>query len=154
MPAAAQQGETVVDISDCVGLEGREQRECYEQRVQAVLQSQDEGGSNDVEQESANRRTPTATTETREATRREPAGDSTRRNESDEIVSRVVSLRELEPNNWLVELENGQVWRQNRPKRYKLREGADVVLRGTRWGTSYRLTDPNLGSFIQVERVR
>jgi hypothetical protein len=160
LPVAAQQSETVVDISECVDLEGREQRECYEQRVQAVLQERSANGSADVQTGDQAARSsrnespaPQQAAPTRSPPRAEPDRD-VRDDATDEIVSTISSLREMEPNNWLIELENGQVWRQNRPKRYRLSEGDEVILRSTRWGVSYRLTDPDLGGFIQVERVR
>jgi hypothetical protein len=74
--------------------------------------------------------------------------------ETDEIVSRVQSLRETVPNAYLITLENGQVWRQMRPQSYPLRPGQDVRIYGTRWGTASRLTADELKSYIQVERVQ
>lgn len=70
-----------------------------------------------------------------------------------EIVARIVDFREIEPNAYIITLDNGQVWRQSTPRRYNLIEGAEVRLRPTRYGPSYRLTDPNVGSFIQVRRI-
>jgi hypothetical protein len=70
----------------------------------------------------------------------------------DLIVATVTEVREIEPNMLLITLDNGQVWKQNRPQFYRLTVGAEVELRPSRWGSSYRLTDPNLSSFIQVER--
>lgn len=66
----------------------------------------------------------------------------------------VTAVREIEPDKLLITLDNGQIWRQNRAGRYPLRVGANVVLRPSRWGPSYRLTDPSVGGFIQVERRR
>ena len=71
-----------------------------------------------------------------------------------EIVATITALREVEPNEYLITLDNGQVWRQNQPKRYFLLTGVEVQLQSTRWGPSYRLRDPNVGSYISVERVR
>jgi hypothetical protein len=71
-----------------------------------------------------------------------------------QITATVTAVREVEPNMLMITLDNGQVWRQNRAQRYLLREGAEVQLRASSWGPSYRLTDPNLGGFIQVERRR
>lgn len=71
-----------------------------------------------------------------------------------EITATVTELRELEPNHWLITLDNDQVWRQNRARRYMLEVGDEVTLRSSSWGPSYRLTDPDRGGFIQVERVR
>ena len=71
-----------------------------------------------------------------------------------EIVAKITQLREMEPDAYFVYLDNGQVWRQNVPKSYLLRIGAEVRLRPGRMGPSYRLTDPEVGNFIQVRRVR
>jgi hypothetical protein len=70
-----------------------------------------------------------------------------------EIVAEVVEIREMEPDAYMITLDNGQIWRQSQPKRYPLFIGATVQLRPSPWGPSYRLTDPNVGNFIQVRRI-
>lgn len=70
-----------------------------------------------------------------------------------EIVAEVTALREIEPDGYLITLDNGQIWRQSQTKRYPLFVGATVKLRPSPWGPSYRLTDPNVGNFIQVRRI-
>ena len=70
-----------------------------------------------------------------------------------EFVATVTALRETVPNAYLITLDNGQVWRQNRPQEYLLQPGQRVTLRATRWGHSYRLSGDSLNGFIQVERV-
>ena len=81
-------------------------------------------------------------------------GEPNARESASEIVATITALREVEPNAYLITLDNGQVWRQNQPKRYFLLTGVEVELQSTRWGHSYRLRDPNVGSYISVERVR
>jgi hypothetical protein len=71
-----------------------------------------------------------------------------------EIVATVTALRETVPNAWLITLDNGQVWRQSIPERFALKQGAQVTLRGSRWGSAYRLSTAAVSGFIQVERVR
>ena len=71
-----------------------------------------------------------------------------------EIVASIIALRQVEPDTYLITLDNDQIWRQNQPKRYTLRVGAEVRLRPTEWGPSYRLTDPRVGGFISVKRLR
>jgi len=71
-----------------------------------------------------------------------------------EIVATVTELHETVPNAWQITLDNSQVWRQTIPQRFALKPGQRVTLRGSRWGTSYRLTADTLNGFIQVERVR
>jgi len=70
-----------------------------------------------------------------------------------EIEARITDLRETVPHAYLITLDNGQVWRQTVPKMYGLREGIPVRIYYSRW-RAYRLTNDQLKSFIQVERVR
>lgn len=70
-----------------------------------------------------------------------------------EIIANITAIREMEPDAYLITLDNGQTWRQNAPKRYLLRIGSEVHLRPSTWGPSYRLTDPEVGDYIQVKRV-
>ena len=71
-----------------------------------------------------------------------------------DIVSTIVELRETVPNAYMITLANGQVWRQMRPKIYRLRVGHSVRIYPTHWGSSFRLTVEELRSYIQVERVQ
>jgi hypothetical protein len=71
-----------------------------------------------------------------------------------DIVASVSELHETVPNAWQITLDNGQVWRQTIPQRFALKSGQRVTLRGSKWGSSYRLTADTLNGFIQVERVR
>jgi hypothetical protein len=84
---------------------------------------------------------------------RQRAGRETQE-ERTELVAKVVSLRETVPNNYVITLDNGQVWRQNRPEAYPLQPGHEVRIYPGRLGDSYRLTAPFLRGWIQVERVR
>lgn len=70
-----------------------------------------------------------------------------------EIQARITDLRETVPHSYVITLDNGQVWRQTVPKNYGLREGIPVRIYYSRW-RAYRLTNDQLKSFIQVERVR
>lgn len=73
---------------------------------------------------------------------------------SKELFSSIASFTEIQPNQYVITLVNGQVWRQMRTERYNISEGQDVRIYPTRWGSSYRLTVKELGGFIQVERIR
>ena len=70
-----------------------------------------------------------------------------------ELFDRIMGLQKA-PDGWIVTLASGQVWRQMHTKRYDLHEGQEVKISPTRWGSSYRLSVKELGSFIQVERIR
>ena len=69
------------------------------------------------------------------------------------VYGKIASLREIY-DGWLVTLESGQVWKQMYNKNYMLEVGQKVKISPVRWGSSYRLSVAELGSFIQVERVK
>lgn len=70
-----------------------------------------------------------------------------------ELNDRITGLQRA-PNGWIVTLASGQVWRQMNTQNYALRVGQEVNISPSSWGTSYRLAVKELGSFIQVERIR
>lgn len=72
----------------------------------------------------------------------------------EELRGSIAELRETYPNQYMITLVNGQVWRQMVPERYMLQVGQDVRIYPTRWGQSYRLAVEKLGGYIQVERVK
>jgi hypothetical protein len=159
--ADAQPSERVtVDIGDCVDIEAREQRlQCYEDRATEVLQAREVEHSDTQDATSSE----VAQADRRESRRSErrlrSQQDAATANEAPEssggeIVATVTALQELEPNAYLITLDNDQVWRQNRLKPNRLRVGTEVRLRPTRWGPSYRLTAPGINGYLQVERVR
>ena len=136
-----------VSVDTCINLETREQMlECYENRVNEVLQAREADGDSNVSE---------TTTVSSASTPSEQATTSSRaeRREAGEIVAKITAVREVEPDAYLITLDNGQIWRQNAPKPYLLRIGAEVRIRPSTWGSSYRLTDPDVGNFIQVNRV-
>jgi hypothetical protein len=69
------------------------------------------------------------------------------------LHDRIVSLREREPNQFLITLESGQVWYQTINKRFRLREGMSVIIAPSPVGGSYRLSSPDASGFIQVRRI-
>lgn len=150
-----------VDVAACQALETRQaQIECYGERVEATLRTLDTESSAQAQTQA---RAPAAPSDERDrpsqsAPQHEQAAADENEHASSEpaenVVAKVVRLREIEPNAYLIYLDNDQIWRQNRPRRYALQVGAEVRLKPTRWGTSYRLTDPSLGGFIQVERIQ
>jgi hypothetical protein len=148
----AQPAEGVnVDVAACLELETREaQLECYEARVQETLETRGQGTGTSQQTTSTTNRPAAARAEP--PLRSQPLFETF--DESDDIVARVTSVREVEPHQYMIELDNGQVWKQNRPKRYNLRVDAEVRLYPTHWGSSYRLTDPEVKGFIQVERLQ
>jgi len=158
---AQQSQDVLADVGDCAEIESRDERlECYETRVQQALETRETGETSDSGDSGETGETGETGSAARPAASRrstDNAGLPSSRPErelADEIVATVTAVRELEPNSLLVTLDNGQVWRQNRPQRYVLDVGTEVILRPTRWGPAYRLTDPNRGGFIQVQRVR
>jgi hypothetical protein len=148
-PVLAQEdsGPVTVEVSECLELESPEERlACFESRVDTAL----EEGSAAPPAESS------VTTDPRDADDGpgEKSEDAGRPGNRPEIVSTIAGLRETVPNSYIITLDNGQVWRQMRPKTYPLRIGHAVRIYPTNWGEAYRLTVEGVGSFIQVERVR
>jgi len=170
--AYAQAPESVnVDIAGCADVETREQQiACYLVRVEEAVAARraeaaaggepGPGGTSstpprNVQAESREPGPPTQRP-AQQPQRSAPAAITLSEGPDEAesvIVARIASFREMEPDAYLITLDNGQVWRQSSPKDYFLREGAEVRLNPTRWGESYRLTDPDVGNFIQVERV-
>jgi hypothetical protein len=154
--APAQQADSVtVDVGECTKLESPEERfACYEARVEAELRERDSvagatqpQGHGDAE--------PAQTAEpSTQATDASNGSTAAREENSPEIVGIIASLRETVPNSYVITLEDGQVWRQTYPERYRLRAGHRVTIRPTRWGESYRLEGEGLNGYIQVEKVR
>jgi hypothetical protein len=171
LPAAAQDDLTV-EVGECVELATPEERlACFEAQVEAARQQRSgpEGrraaepravppaAEPQVEAARVPERNSAAEerAEPRERrTRREERGPRGGDPEQAEVVAKIAALRETVPNQYLITLDNGQVWRQTRPTAYALREGADVRLYSTQWGDSFRLTIPERGGYVQVERVR
>ena len=83
----------------------------------------------------------------RRATRDESVGA-----EETGFTASIAQLRETVPNAWLVALDNGEVWEQVDPKPYRLKEGMQVRIYASGWGSSYRLTTPELNGFIRVRQ--
>jgi hypothetical protein len=74
-------------------------------------------------------------------------------NGEDELNDVVAELVMAKPDQWLVKLASGQVWRQTHPRRLNLREGDAVRIYPTGWGENFRLEAVRLNGFIQVLRV-
>ena len=55
---------------------------------------------------------------------------------------------------WIVTLASGQVWMQDYPRAFALREGDDVTIYRAGFGNGYRLATDRLSGFIRVKRVR
>ena len=138
-------GEPVnVDVGECVKLTTPEERlACFEKQVEASRTSQPAAGA-PVSPSTPGTAPPSSTG---------PPPSGGRDAAPPDIEARVAELRETVPNAYLITLDNGQVWRQTVPKAYGLRPGDEVRVYYSKWRT-YRLTNEQLRSFIQVERVR
>lgn len=173
--------EVTVDLAECVALESAEQRfACYEARVKAVLDERDAAAADESADDAGETpQSPLTRAESAEAAAESDAGRAARsrdtgirrrssaeepdggrtaadENESDSVqfFGTITALHETVPNSYLITLDNGQVWRQARPKWYPLRPGLEVRIYPTRWGSSYRLTAVDGGGYIQVQRAR
>lgn len=71
----------------------------------------------------------------------------------DELHDTIAELLMAKPNQWLIRLASGQVWRQTTPKRLNLREGDEVRIYPSHWGNNYRLEAGRLNGYIQIVRV-
>ena len=69
------------------------------------------------------------------------------------IYDRIAALEEVY-DGWLVTLESGQMWKQMSRKTYMLKVGQQVKISPAMWGDSFHLSVKELGSFIQVKRVK
>ena len=151
--AGAQQEEALknVDVSQCVGLATPEERlACFEARVAAA------GGGRAASGAPAAGSAPAAASGTAAAassSRGRGGEDDVETADPPDIHAKVAALRETVPNSYLITLDNGQVWRQTEPEAYPLRQGSDVRIYVSKWG-GFRLSNPVLRGFIQVERVR
>jgi len=175
VPASAQDSDALnVDLSQCVGLATEQARfECYQERVDAALENRDVSPQGAAVEPASPARPAAAAAPAAAAVPATPAAapaptappiQSAARTqvnrsiepepEPEEIFGTIAALQERGPNIWVITLDNGQIWAMNLPRRYPLRVGQDVKVYPTQWGSSYRLTVPEHGSFVQVERVR
>jgi hypothetical protein len=147
--AQSEASDLTIDIGECVELvSALERYDCYERLAQAALAADDGVGNGPG---AAARPDPAAATlQARQAQSHGPAAQGS---EATEVVSAITKLGERRPNEQVITLENGQIWRQTLTKRYPLRIGQEVRIYPTRWGDSYRLSALDRSGFIQVERI-
>jgi hypothetical protein len=153
-PAFGQgSGKVTVEVSKCLGLKSPDERlACFEAQVVAS------GRTADAEPATAPAEARPA--ETRQADGVQPSQPATSRADvrheqtTQEFAGTVTALRETVPNNWVITLDNDQVWRQTQPEWYPLKPGQRVRISSTRWGGAFRLSVEELHGFITVERVR
>jgi hypothetical protein len=154
LPAPAQETDSVtVDVGECTNLESPEERlACYEARVEAELKRRDSAPAEAAPSSPADPAPNTQATDAgAQSTDRSAAAPD---EEAQVITGTVASVRETIPNNYTITLEDGQVWRQTYPEKYRLRAGDRVTIYPTRWGTSFRLESESTRGYIQVARVR
>jgi hypothetical protein len=162
---AQNPGSVTIDARRCLQLTSAEERlACFESQVHDAL------GEGRERRDTA-RTEPPAAAETAPARQAEPpparqaeprrdrrnrGADATEAASGTEIIGTIAALAERVPNQYVITLDNGQVWRQSVPERYPIRVGQRVRIYPGRWGSSnrYRLAAEELGGFIQVERVR
>jgi hypothetical protein len=159
--AAVGQGgaSVVVDVAECVSIVADDERfACYERRV-AESTPPTSGASLDPPETGTLEERRSARDAERLQAREERAQRKATREDSPGaeetgFTSSITQLRETVPNAWLVALDNGEVWEQTDPKPYRLREGMQVRIYASAWGSSYRLTAPELNGFIRVRQKR
>jgi hypothetical protein len=157
--------EAAADLNECVNLESPEERfACYEARRDAVLQEREHAQTAAEAEAAAQADATEPELPSTEAAQTHPNAEPAHQAESPaqpgqpalppEVFATITALRETVPDSYLITLDNGQVWRQVRPKWYPMRVGHEVRVYPTGWGTSYRLSVSGLNGFIQVERAR
>lgn len=70
-----------------------------------------------------------------------------------ELFDVVVELDMVRPDQWLLTMASGQVWRQTHPRRLNLKKGDNVRIYPSGWGRNFRLETERLSGFIQVLRL-
>jgi len=171
----AQNGDAImIDVSECIRIVSAIGRfACYEQQTEAVMRS----GMPVERTQTPPRRAPVerqtqsapaqndddavavqdnGTSSVDTFGSRSPASSPqvVQNEKGDEVLlDTIASLVEREPNRWLITLTGGQVWYQANSKRFRLREGMQVRIYPSPFGSSYRLAADEINGFIQVNRV-
>lgn len=70
------------------------------------------------------------------------------------LYDRIAELDKSGFGDYVVTLESGQVWKQTSAQEYYLREGQEVSIRSTSWGSDYRLHADGVPGHIQVTRIQ
>ena len=151
--ALAQERDRVtIDARRCLELESPDERlACFERQVdEASSRGSTPAASAGVPAPSP----PQSTTPTAVDVADLPREDAARgaAPSQSELVGYITSLRERAPNQYLITLDNGQVWLQRLAGRYTLRVGQRVRIYHSRFGL--RLEADGVNGFIQVERVQ
>jgi hypothetical protein len=155
--------DLTIQVAECIALESTAERHaCFDRQVEAALK--DDANTVDAEAAPAgavDAVAPPGGAKTEAAPAPAgpaPASSATDTSETppvpEPIVSSIAALSQLRPNQFLIELDNGQTWRQVTTQRYALRVGREVTISATRWGDTYRLQTADASDYIQVERVR
>jgi hypothetical protein len=71
-----------------------------------------------------------------------------------DVLGKVMSFKEVQPNKLQITLGSGQVWQQTVSKAFFIRVDDSVRLSATGWGQSFRLSVDGHPDFIQVRRLR
>lgn len=168
----AEPAQLMIDAGPCVLLENASRRyACYEQQVEAALNGSAAASQAPPAASSGASVSETAVAGTAAAVAGAAATSGTASSAEDdfgfpepeaeeekaveELHSVISELEETVPNQHLITLENGQVWRQTRPdSRFRMRSGHHVRVYPTRWGDDYRMSVEELRGYIQVERVQ
>jgi hypothetical protein len=140
-----------IDARRCIGIESPAERlACFEAQVDDALDE----GNNQTDSPAAPVVAPApASSESAPPKVVEVQGDRAASSEN-ESVGTIASLRERAPNQYLITLDNGQVWQQRFGQRYPLRVGQRVRIYDSTFGSDQRLQVDGVNGFIQVDRVQ
>jgi hypothetical protein len=152
--------DVTIDASRCRALESPDERlACFEAQVDAAITG--EGRESDspapapapaaasVPPQGSQPSVPTV--DITDLPRQDISADAPRQSE---LVGNITSLRARAPSQYLITLDNGQVWQQRFAERYPLRVGQRVRIYQGKFGSGLRLQVEGLNGFIQVDRVQ
>jgi hypothetical protein len=160
-PGGAQARRVLtVDVGECVDLaRGEERLACFDAQVERAREGGAAPRATGAASVAEGARAGEAISALEAAPVQRPAdgGDRLRGRDSPStplVVAGVTELRQTVPNAFLITLDNGQLWRQVQPLRYRLRVGMQVQIYAPSLGKTLRLKTDDLRGYIQVERVR
>jgi hypothetical protein len=151
---AQDPGRVTIDASRCREIESAEERlACFEAQVDAARG--DGSAPPSPAQEPApvppqSTQRPAPVVDVADVPRQGRADDAPAQNE---WVGTIASLKQREPNTYVITLESGEVWAQRLAARYPMRVGQRVRIYESKFGSALRLQAEGLKGFIVVDRV-
>lgn len=144
--AAASSTLFAVDLSPCASIKKDSRRiACYDELAE-MQASKSAGALNTVN-----------TVEKNNDLEAEEFGiekTKTKAESTQELIGRVVKIKEISPNKRLISLANGQIWRQMGAENFFIRNNDSVRIYKRSSRKYFRLSVEGRSKFIQVKRVK